>query len=145
MSSGKYIVGVDGSQWSERAVEKAVRLAGDTGAQVKILYVLDWSSLQPIVAEGVVPPPIDAKTEEKRIFEDVLQPLVDKYQAGKVSVSTDLIWGEPVDVLHEQIKQEHATMLFVGRRGRSRFVDILLGSVANKLAHRVGVPIVLVP
>jgi nucleotide-binding universal stress UspA family protein len=36
-------------------------------------------------------------------------------------------------------------MLFVGRQGRSQIVDLLLGSVANKLAHHVGIPIVLVP
>lgn len=36
----------------------------------------------------------------------------------------------------------HANMLFIGR---SRVMDMLLGRVANKLAHRVGLPIVLVP
>ncbi|MEX0300669.1 MAG: universal stress protein, partial [Kordiimonas sp.] len=42
-------------------------------------------------------------------------------------------------------KETKANLIFVGRRGRSRIADLVLGSVANSLAHTVGKPIVLVP
>lgn len=64
---------------------------------------------------------------------------------GRTSLTAELIWGDPVDEINEHVKKTHANMLFVGRQGRSRIVDMLLGSVANKLAHTVGIPIVLVP
>jgi nucleotide-binding universal stress UspA family protein len=75
----------------------------------------------------------------------VSAPLVEKYHNINVEITTDLIWGEPTTVIKEQIKALHVNILFVGRQGRSEIVDILLGSVANKLAQHVGIPIVLVP
>lgn len=140
-----YLVGVDGSEWSNRAVERAVRLAQKTGASVKLVYVITWQEFQPMMIEGVAPPPLDKKQIEGDVNKKILQPSIDKFKAEKVDLSSEYIWGEPVDVLLQQVNDYHVNMLFVGRRGRSRFADILLGSVANKLAHCIGVPIVLVP
>ncbi|MBA6327260.1 universal stress protein [Colwellia sp. MB02u-6] len=140
-----YLVGVDGSEWSNRAVERAIHLAQKTGASVKLVYVITWQEFQPMMIEGVAPPPLDKKQIEHDVNEKILQPLVEKFKAEKVDLSNEYIWGEPVDALLQQVNDYHVNMLFVGRRGRSRFADILLGSVANKLAHCIGVPIVLVP
>jgi len=145
MSKAMYLVAVDGSEWSLRATKQAVKLAKLTGAKVKIITVVDWLYLQPIVIEGVAPPVLDKASEEKRIQTTILAPLKDKYKDTDLKLTTELLWGDPVEVIQEQVKEVHANMLFIGRRGRSRVIDILLGSVANKLAHRVGLPIVLVP
>jgi len=145
MSKAMYLVAVDGSEWSLRATKQAVKLAKLTGAKVKIITVVDWLYLQPIVIEGVAPPVLDKASEEKRIRTTILAPLKDKYKDTDLKLTTELLWGDPVEVIQEQVKEVHANMLFIGRRGRSRVIDMLLGSVANKLAHRVGLPIVLVP
>jgi len=145
MSKALYLVAVDGSEWSLRATKQAVKLAQQTGAKVKIITVLDWLYLQPMVIEGVAPPVLDKSAEEKNIQETILTPLAEKYKDTEVKLSTELLWGDPVEIIQEQVKEMHANMLFIGRRGRSRVIDMLLGSVANKLAHRVGLPIVLVP
>ncbi len=145
MSKALYLVAVDGSEWSLRATEQAVKLAQQTKAKVKIITVLDWLYLQPLVIDGVAPPILDKETEEKNIQATILAPLEEKYKDSGIKFSTELLWGDPVEVIQEQVKTEHANMLFIGRRGRSRVVDMLLGSVTNKLAHRVGLPIVLVP
>jgi len=145
MGKALYLVAVDGSEWSLRATNQAVKLAQQTGAKVKIITVLDWLYLQPMVLEGIAPPILDKATEEKNIQSTILTPLEEKYKEVGIKLSTELIWGDPVEMIQEQVKKMHANMLFIGRRGRSRVIDILLGSVANKLAHRVGLPIVLVP
>ncbi len=146
MSKTLYLVAVDGSEWGERATERAMNLAEKTHANVKLVTVVEWSYLQqPMIMEGVSPPIIDKVTEEKNITARVLTPLLEKYKSLAVTISAELIWGNPTDEISEQVKKTHATMLFVGRHGRSTIVDMLLGSVANKLAHTVGVPIVLVP
>jgi len=140
-----YIVGVDGSEWGERAVERAVHLARQTGANVKLVYVITWQEFQPLMVEGIAPPMLDKKQVEHDANGKILQPLIEKYQVAGLHLTSEYIWGEPAEVLHQYVKDHHANMLFVGRRGRSLFVDVMLGSVANKLAHYVGVPIVLVP
>jgi nucleotide-binding universal stress UspA family protein len=145
MSKLMYLVGVDGSEWSERAVERAVHLAQQTGANVNLVNVITWQDFQPVMVEGIAPPMVDKEQVELDASKKVLQPLIEQYQVEGVNLTGECIWGEPVEVLHQYVKDHHVYMLFVGRRGRSQFADLLLGSVSNKLAHHVGVPIVLVP
>ncbi|RTR38712.1 universal stress protein [Shewanella canadensis] len=146
MNKCLYLVGVDGSEWGDRATERAVHLAKQTGAQVKLVYVLSWPAVQPMMVEEVAPPTIlDRDEEEKQVTKNVLEPLKRKYSGADVPITTELVWGDPALVLHDCAKEERANMLFVGRRGRSRFADLILGSVANKLAHCIGIPLVLVP
>jgi nucleotide-binding universal stress UspA family protein len=145
MSNPLYIVGVDGSEWSERATERAVNLAQMTQAKVKLIFVMSWPVLQPMLLEGTVPSILSKDDEEKSIHKDVLAPLLVRFSGSGVTLESEIAWGEASDILLKKAKQDHANMLFVGRQGRSRIIDILLGSVANKLAHRVGIPLVLVP
>ncbi len=147
MSKQLYLVGVDGSEWAQRAAERAVNLAVKTGANVKFVYVLDWSGLQlqPVMMEGVAPTLPDKDEEKQKIYNKVMQPLTAQFSDIDVKLTSEVIWGDPAYELHKLAKSEHAHMLFLGRRGRSRFMDALLGSVANKLAHNAGIPIVLVP
>lgn len=145
MSKLVYVVGVDGSEWSERAVDRAVHLAEQTGAKVKLLYAVMWQDFQPMMVEGIAPAMLSKEEIEKEASEKILQPLIENNQVEGVELTCEYLWGEPVEVLHQYVKDHHVNMLFVGRRGRSRFVDVLFGSVANKLAHHIGVPLVLVP
>lgn len=140
-----YLVGVDGSEWSQRAAERAIHQAQQLDARVKLVYVLTWSHALQMANEGIVVPPIEVKDEEKYAQNKIISPILDKYRALNIELSSELIWGDPVEVLLEQIKDEHVNMVFMGRRGRSRLTDLIIGSVADKLAHCAGIPIVLVP
>jgi len=145
MSKQLYIVGVDGSEWSERAVERAVNLAKQTEAHIKLVYAMNWSAAQAVSMEGMAPPMLNQEQEENMVNTNVVKPLLERFGASGVKLETELVWGDPVEILRKQVKAEHANLIFVGRRGRSRIADLVLGSVANKLAHCVGIPIVLVP
>jgi nucleotide-binding universal stress UspA family protein len=145
MKNVLYLVGIDGSEWSERAAERAVNLAKQTKARVKLVYVLSWPVVQPMLLEGTVPELLSKEDEEHTVDEKIIKPLLAKLLDHHVTLDSVLFWGDPTEILAKLAKEEHANMLFVGRRGRSSIIDMLLGSVANKLAHRAGVPIVLVP
>ncbi len=145
MSKPLYLVAVDGGEWGERAADRAIHLAEKTHAKVELVSVIDWPHLHPMIIEGVDPPVLDKEAEEINLRANVLTPLLEKYNNLTLDIATKILWGDPVVQLKEQVKDSHAVMLFVGRQGRSRVVDTLFGSVANELAHSVGVPIVLVP
>jgi nucleotide-binding universal stress UspA family protein len=140
-----YLVAVDGSEWSERAAARAVSLASETGARVEFLTVIPWSGYQPMSVEELATRPLAKEKEETHANEVVLKPLLEKHKDSGVVISTRHDWGDPVDITKKIAKADHANMVFVGRRGRSRLSDLILGSVANALAHSLGVPIVLVP
>ncbi|KGJ93736.1 universal stress protein [Colwellia psychrerythraea] len=145
MSKSLYLVAVDGGEWGNRAADRAIHLAEKTRAKVKLVTVVDWPYLHPMIIEDVAPPVLDKEAEEIKIKTKVLTPLVEKYNSSTTNITTELLWGDPAVIIKEQVAETHAVMLFVGRQGRSSIFDALFGSVANKLAHTVGVPIVLVP
>ena len=145
MSNQKYFVGVDGSEWSDRAAECAVTIADDTGASVLFMFVTNWSDYSMMTVEGAMHRPADKAEEEKHAFDDVLNPLVEKYRDSGVAIETAHDWGDPRYVLLEKAKDIHASMIIMGRRGRSRFVDLVMGSVSNALVHSASVPVLLVP
>jgi|TARA_R110000803_G_scaffold136893_1_gene203939 nucleotide-binding universal stress UspA family protein len=140
-----YLVAVDGSDCSLRAADRAVNLAKQTHASVTFLTVKDWSYLQPMVLEGAAPIILDQAAEELHTRTHVLVPLIEKYQDSDLEIKAELVWGDPSSEIQTKIKELRANMLFIGRQGRSRIADILLGSIANKLAHQADIPIVLVP
>ena len=140
-----YLVAVDGSEWAERATERAVNLAKETGATVELVTVIPWSGYQPITLEELSLRPLVKEKEEAQANDDILKPLLDKYRDSGVEITTDFGWGSPVKIIADAAKKKRANMVFVGRRGRSRISDLIIGSVANALAHSLGVPIVLVP
>jgi nucleotide-binding universal stress UspA family protein len=145
MSKYRYLVALDGSEWSERAAQQAVNLAEKTGAIVKFVTVIPWSGYAPLSQEEIAFRPLEKHEEERIAKDDILGPVIDKYKDRNVTLETAYHWGHPVEALRDVVKKDHIHMVFVGRRGRSRIVDLLLGSVANSLAHSIGVPIVLVP
>lgn len=140
-----YLVAVDGSEWGERAAQRAVSLASETGASVKLVTVIPWSGYQPISVEELASRPIAREAEETHAKSEILEPLVKANADKGVKITTHFDWGNPVEIIKNLAKKDHANMVFVGRRGRSRLSDLILGSVANSLAHSLGVPIVLVP
>ena len=140
-----FLVAVDGSEWSERAAMRAVNLAAEIGATVKLVTVIPWSGYSPISIEELASRPIAKKEEEQHARNKILNPLVEANAEKGVEISTHFDWGSPVEVIQRLARDEHANMVFVGRRGRSKLSDLILGSVANSLAHSLGVPIVLVP
>ena len=140
-----YLVAVDGSEWSDRAAARAVTLAESTGAEVCFATVIPRSDTMPYTHE-IIPLSLEEKEAgEKQARIHILDPLQEKFSGSDAKVTYELFWGHPAKVLHEQAKAKHVNMIFVGRRGRSRVSDLVLGSVANSLAHTAGVPVVLVP
>lgn len=147
MSELFYLVAVDGSECAKRAATRAIYLAEKCHAKVKVLTVVDWTYIQPIVMryELNTGPIFNEKEEGEHTIKRVITPILDEHKNSSVDISSELLTGDPTEVILEESKKFNADMVFVGRQGGSRVVDILLGGVASKLAHRIEVPIVLVP
>ena len=140
-----YLVAVDGSEWGDRAADHAITQASLTGADVTLVTVIPWSGYQPMSMEDIAVRPLEKKEEERLAREEILDPILARHKDSGVTVTSEFLWGHPVKVIREEAKKLKAHQVFIGRRGRSRVADLILGSVANSLAHSLGVPVVLVP
>lgn len=137
--AGLIMVGVDGSAPGIAAVEWAADDAARTGAELRIVYVLDR---QPYAVTRV-----PLSNQEGFLLKGAAKVLEAAEAAARarqpeVEVSTRVIEGTPAAVLQEQGRQ--AAELVLGNRGLGGFAGALLGSVTLQVAGQAPCPVVVV-
>ncbi|MBK5919964.1 hypothetical protein CCR80_02785 [Rhodothalassium salexigens] len=146
MASDKvFIVAVDGSKASHRALDHTIMLAQALGARVHLIHVVHWSGYVPIGVEDAYHRPLDRKKEEKHAKEDIIAPAMDKLREAGVEADNSYTWGNPAQEIKKKAQKLDADMIIVGRKGRSNIAEMIVGSVSNAIAHIAPVPVLLVP
>jgi len=138
------VVGVDGSEPAARAARAAAGLCRTTGARLLVVTVVR----PPEGWWGVVgsPPPAEALGDALAGAQrDVLDATVDDLDLEGVAHRTVEEIGDPAARLVAVCEREEADVLVVGRQGAGLLRRILLGSVANRVAHEAPCPVLLIP
>jgi nucleotide-binding universal stress UspA family protein len=135
------VVGVDGSQSSEAAVEFAFEQASRLGVLLIALHA--WSDVLPVSTVSMMPAAVDwttAEDGEQRVLAERLAGWQDKYPA--VSVQRVITPGRPAHSLLVQTRE--AQLVVVGCRGRGGVRGMLLGSTSQALLHHSSCPVAVV-
>jgi nucleotide-binding universal stress UspA family protein len=137
------VVGVDGSEGGDAALELAAAEAALRGARLRIVSA--WQV--PVAAPGGgLAPPLDPATWD--IFRERAQQVADDavvaVQKLQPSVSAEAVpvHGQAADALLEQ--SADAAFVVVGRRGLGGFGRLLLGSVSQQVVQHATCPVVVV-
>jgi len=134
------VAGVDGSEFSEAALEFAFAEASRRGAALVVVHAWRSSALRESVAAVRHEDP-GAEKQHRMLLAESLAGWREKYP--DVALRRDLVRGHPVQVLTEASK--HALALVVGSRGRGGFTGMLLGSVSQGVLHHAQCPVIVVP
>lgn len=143
------VVGVDGSEGSQRALRSALRLAGATNATMRVvhacarrpadipeMYLADAREFEQDI-EG-------ARRRAEQILDEALE-AVDAQSAG-VPIEREVTCDEqPADALRRQARDTEAEMLVIGSRGLGGFSGLLLGSVSHQCVQHAPCPVLVVP
>lgn len=138
------VVGVDGSDQSLRAAHVAAGLARASGSSLHVVTVVR----PPEGWWGVVgsPPPADALAASmERAQRSVLDKTVAAVDMSDLEVTATEEIGDPASALSEYCEQVGAGLLIVGRRGAGMVERLVLGSVADRLAHHAPCALMIVP
>lgn len=149
----KILVGIDGSQHAEKALDYALDLAERYSANIVLLSVvppvtLPIFSREPIT--GVVDIfPVWAGTyydELRASYEKVLAEALEKAKKIKpnLNVSTKLAEGRPADKIIETAKEGNFDLIVLGSRGLGGIEEFLLGSVSHKVVNEAECPVLVV-
>jgi len=128
----RIVVGVDGSEEADAALDWAARLAGRTGACLEIV-----TSFGPEYA-------FVSPDEARLACDDLLETRAGRV-AGidpEVTVTTKAAQGSVDRILVSE--STRADLLVVGSRGLGGFRGLLLGSVGRKCVHGASCPVVVV-
>ncbi|MDR7330508.1 universal stress protein [Corynebacterium guangdongense] len=139
---GPIVVGVDGSDISQKATEYAFAEADARGAELVAVHTwMDMqvqSSLSGLTAAQQQWEEIEA--EQVAMLSDRLQPLVAQYP--NVQVKKVIARDRPVRALSEQA--DGAQLLVVGSHGRGGFKGMLIGSTSRALLQSAPCPMMVV-
>jgi len=138
----KIVVGVDGSEASLRAAEKAADLARSMNASLVLVSVVPPPTV--LLGELMTPEIVDPKPLVDAANE-ALTRVAEKLRSEKgVEVATRVIVGEPAESIIEIAEDEKADLIVVGRRGLSRIERLFIGSVTKKVLERAHVDVLVV-
>lgn len=143
--TNKFLVGYDGSQASERAVDFAVEQANECGASLLVVHVLEWSPYSFLTPDELEERHRRKKAEVERAEKALMEPLAARLKDAGCKIETQIRYGRCADVLIEVAEKEKVTQVFFGRQGESGLASRVFGSVAGSLAQSASVPCTIVP
>jgi nucleotide-binding universal stress UspA family protein len=134
----KILIGYDGSTQGEKATETALALAQSLDAKVLLFAV----ARPPEPATMVE---VDAMLDNAREhFEEQFRELTQRAKDLGVELETDIAVGHPVEQIVHRAETDHVDLIVLGRRGRSRFTKMLVGSTAEKVLRYAHCPVMVV-
>jgi nucleotide-binding universal stress UspA family protein len=140
-STGPVVVGVDGSETSDRAVAFAAEDAARRGAELVAVHT--WQvppSLGPGDTLPLVYDPSLLEAEERRVLAESLSGLSERYP--NLRIRQHATYGPAGRVLTEW--SGRAQLIVVGDRGHGGFTGLLLGSVSQHLIYNADCPVAVV-
>jgi nucleotide-binding universal stress UspA family protein len=134
----KILIGYDGSAQAEKATETALELARSLDAKVLLFAV----ARPPEPATMVE---VDAMLDDAREhFEEQFKKIVERAKGLDVELQTDIAVGHPVEQIVHRAETDHVDLIVLGRRGKSRWEKMLVGSTAEKVLRYAHCPVMVV-
>ncbi len=135
------LVGYDGSQEAQKALETASELARCFGARLYILTVVPELFLPDIDIGAEVG--LKLEEEMEQAARSQLEAVAAKIREKGLDFETLLEKGRPARVILEKAKEKGVDTIILGSRGTG-LTKALLGSVSYKVAHHADCSVVLV-
>lgn len=137
----KILCAVDGSQFSQWAIEAVGAFGRSVLSSVTLLHVVDTRHLKAIGAPHVATYR-GVKAALEKSGEEILRRAVGHAEAAlsqsvvrpRTAVRTLLLHGSPASTIARRATQERSDLIVLGTRGLTDIKGFLLGSIARKVA-----------
>jgi len=144
----KILVAVDGSDTSLHALKHAIELARNLSATLRIVHVVDmnWLPLAPELAIDIEAISAVRRSAGQKILADARETAQKAgLDAEALLVETETPTQHVAEAIVKEATRWPADLVLLGTHGRRGFQRMLLGSVAEGMARRSPVPVLLVP
>ncbi len=136
------LIATDGSGYTKRAVDYGIDLAGNTGAKLYAIYVIDTG------AYGSIPlsqPMEYAYSLLRQEGDAAIEYVKDRAEAEGLEVEGIIAEGHPADEIIKYAENNSIDLIVMGTLGKSGLDRFLLGSVADKVVRNSKIPVIVVP
>lgn len=135
----KILLAVDGSEFSDAAIDEVIRRPWPPQSEVKIITAIETPM---IVGIGLEPWPVNYFEELQKTARKAARTVIDKSvrklneAADKtLKISHEIISGPPSQVIVEEAESWGADLVVMGSRGLGAWNRLLLGSVSSAVIH----------
>jgi len=139
-----YLVGVDGSNCCQRAVDYLIERAGENEGRVLVAHVIEWSPFSFSTPEENEKRHQRREEELDRAHKQIVDPLVEKFREAGISAQGLVSHGHVAQTLDRLARKHNVTSIVIGRKGSSRLAQFF-GSVASHVVQIVDRPVTVVP
>ena len=141
----KILVAVDGSPAAAKGLHEAIRLAGEEGAQLSILHVVD--EFYAFATLDGMAPGVDLVPAFRQAGQRVLEEArmaAEKAKLKVTAVMRETVGGPAADVIVAEADKQGADLIVLGTHGRRGVRRMVLGSDAEQVVRTASVPVLLV-
>jgi len=146
----KILVPIDGSKASQKAAEKAISLAKESGFEVKFITVVNLPSEDKYAFFGV-----NVQTAFNSNRKAMLKELIDQevrmltkiighLECSDIKVEKVVVVGVPYEEIIKVAKEENFDLIVMGRRGFSNIERFFIGSVTQRVIAGSSCPVLVV-
>ncbi len=140
-----FVIAVDDSPGSGKAVDIAMAQAKRAGADLVVAYVIEWSAYSFNTPEENAERHKRREEEIDRAAGQIVEPVVAKIKAAGLNAEGLVRHGHPAQTLVTLAEENDVSQIFIGRLGASGLKSMLFGSVAANLVQSSTVPVTVVP
>jgi nucleotide-binding universal stress UspA family protein len=143
--SKTFLVGVDCSECSDRALRYAAEQAEASKGQLIVTHVIDWSPYSFNTPQENEERHRRREDELDRAHKEIVDPLVNEFRAKGINAKGVIRHGHPAETLSAVGEEFGVANIIIGKTGSSRIKTQLFGSVANTLIQTSKLPVTIVP
>lgn len=132
----KVLVGFDGSEGSEQALNRAMMLLDEYG-ELFILAVIPSPSDKAFVVDDVYK---NLKLKAKNLVDDVIADI----GVHEFEIKGIIEEGDPAAIIIDVSNRLDVDLIVLGSKGQSALGQYLIGSVANKVVQYAAKPVMVV-
>lgn len=135
----RILVAVDGSIYSEYAVDQAISMGSICNSEVFLITVVDLYPEQMASAPAL----LEKMSQEAR---DILDRAKEKIEKANIKCETIIhMGGQPHEFIIKEAKEKDIDLIIVGTHGKTGLKRMLIGSVAQKVVGYSPCPVLVVP
>ena len=142
MKISKILLPVDGSRYSDNAVDHAIYLADLSNAHVTAVCCYEWLGGMVEINASMAE---ELRDKMRLQAESVLEDAGQKLAENGIAHDTRSVSGAPGTMLSSLAKSREFDLIVMGSHGHSDIAGLFLGSVTHKVLNTIYCPVLVVP
>ena len=129
------LVTLDGTATDRAIIEHVKQLASVMHSRLVLLHVADGWAARNFGPDAVSPEITDDKAYLNKVREEL--------QAAGIVTEAELAYGKPADEIVKWVREKGCDLVAMSTHGHRFLGDLFRGTTANRVQHRVSVPVLL--